>query len=224
MTMGINIDEFRQRFFGELDKKLLPLGFKYIKSKHGYVLRSKENWYFHFLVDCVKWGTSISVQTKISAKNLLWERTFNEICKTKYEGLKIWGVYPGISEFLDRTLPYKPEQSLFIYSEADIQKAAETWLIYFQDIGMPFMERITKDSSFSLQIVIKGRGIASYDRHRYLPIICKETGMDNKEIEKLCAGLEKEIDDINRNCPFSEEFKARWVEEYYKVKNNILNG
>ena len=222
--MEIKIDEFKQIFFGELDKVLLPLGFKYIKSQYGYVLKNKENWYFLFLVDCTKWSNSIGVQTKISARNLLLEKTFNEICGTKYKGLKIWGVYPTISDFLGQKHPYKIESFLSIYSETDIQKGAEIWLRYFKNIGVPFVEKITRDKNFALQIVLENRGVMTYDRHRYLPIMCKEAEMDSKEIEKICVELEKDIDDINKKCPFDEEFKKRWVEEYYMVKNNILNG
>jgi len=39
--MDIKTDEFKQIFFGELDKELLPLGFKYVESKHGYILKKK---------------------------------------------------------------------------------------------------------------------------------------------------------------------------------------
>ena len=223
--MDIKIDEFKQIFFGELDKVLLPLGFKYVKNQYVYVFKNKENWYFRFLIDCTKWSNSIGVQTKISARNLLLEKTFNEICGTKQKGLKIWGEYPLISKFLEQQLSEKPLSTFWVRSKEDILKTARLWIEYFQNIGVSFVEKITKDKNFALQIVINSKaGIITYDRHRYLPIMCKNAGMDNEEIEKLCIELEKEIDVINKECPFAEEFKKRWVEEYYKVKNKILNG
>jgi len=220
--MDIKIDKFKQLFFDELDRVLLPLGFKYVKNKHGYILKNKDNWYFRFLVDCTKWSNSVSVQTKISAINLILKKTFNEICETNHEGLKIWGVYPTINNFLEQELLYKPEQSLYIYLEEDIQKVAKAWLTDFENIGIPFMEKITNDCNFALQLVVEGRGTILYDRYRYLPIMCKEAKMSNEDIEKLCTELEKDIDDINNSCPFSEEYKKKWIEEYYKVRDTIL--
>jgi len=222
--MDLKIDEFKQIFFGELDKKLLPLGFKYVKSQHGYILK-KENWHFRFLVDCTKWTHSISVQTKISARNLIVEKTFNELCGTKYEGLKIWGVYPTIADFLEQQYAdtEKPEQFLCIYSKGDILKTAGIWLNYFENTGLPFIDKIITDKNFSFQLVLKGRYVLVYDRYRYLPIMCKQFGMNNEEIEAICIELEKGIDEINENCPFSDEFKEKWVNEYYTVKDAVLN-
>ena len=85
--MDIKIDEIRQKFLGELDRELFPLGFKYVKSKHGYILK-QENWYFHFLIDCVKWSTSVHITTKVIAENLLINGDFYKLLLLLFDLVK----------------------------------------------------------------------------------------------------------------------------------------
>ena len=223
--MDIKIDEFKQLFFSELDKKLIPLGFKYVKSKHGYLLKNKENWNFRFLIDCVKWRTSIGITTKISTRNLLIEKTFNKLCGTKYEGLKIWGEYPLISKFLGQQHSEKPLSTFCVCSVEDISKITQSWFEYFENIGIPFIERITTEKHFSLNVVLEYEKTFFFpDRCRYLPIMCKQQEMSSKEIELICDDLESEFDDFLKLEHLSKEFQERWVSEYYKVKNFVLNN
>ena len=131
--MDIKINEFKQIFFGELDKELLPLGFKFVKSKHGYILK-KGNWHFHFLIDCVRWSDSIGITTKISAENRLFNKIFNKICGTNYKnGLLIWGEYPLISKFLEQQLSEEPLGTFVVCLEEDILKTTRLWFVYFRN-------------------------------------------------------------------------------------------
>jgi len=179
------------------------------------------------LIDYTKWKT-IGVQTKISARNLVVEKIFNKLCETKEEGVKIWGEYPLINNFLGLkyTDKEKPQSFLYIFKNStnEIQQSAGIWLNYFKNIGIQFIDKIITDKNFSLQLVLKGKGVMVYDRYRCLPIMCKQYGMSNEEIEVICIELEKEIDEINETSSRSDEFKARWVNEYYIVKNAVING
>ena len=223
--MDIKIDEFKQYFFGKLDKKLLPLGFKYVKSQHGYILK-KENWHFRFLIDCTKWTNSIRVQTKISARNLMVEKTFNKLCGTKYEGLKIWGEYPLISDFLVQQLSEEPLSVFHVHSEDEIQKTTQLWIEYFQNIGIPFVERIITDRYFALDIVRKyEKSFFFPDRCHYLPVMCKQLEMDTNDIEKICNELETGFNEFTKLKHFQspKEYHKRWLGEYYTVKDAVLN-
>lgn len=224
--MEIKTAEFKQIFFGELDKELLPLGFKYIKSQHGYILKNKENWCFRFLIDCTGWYGK-GVTTKISARNLLLADTFDKICGTqKREGLRIWGVYPLISDFLGQQLSEKLLETFHIRPfEEDILRTARLWLEYFQNIGMPFVEKITTDKSFALKLVIEYENSFFFpERCHYLPIMYKQANIPIKDIEILCNKLEREFDSFTQLAYFSKEYHKQWVEEYYKVKDAIING
>ena len=224
--MEIKTNEFKQIFFGELDKKLLPLGFKYVKSQYGYILKDKENWCFHFLIDCTGWyGKGIT--TTISARNLLLADIFNKICGTKNkEGLKICGVYSLISKFLGQQLSEKPLATFFLRPfEEDILKTTQLWLEYFENIGMPFVEKITTDKNFALKLVFEYENSFFFpERCHYLPIMCKQANMLTKDIEILCNKLESEFDDFTKLDHLSEEYHKQWVEEYYKVKDAVING
>jgi hypothetical protein len=223
--MDIKINEFKLKFFGELDKELLPLGFKYVKSKHGYILK-KQKWYFRFLIDCVKWSTSIGITTKIRARNLSLDDTVNKICGTKNKEFNIWGEYPLISKLLEQQLSEKPLSTFYVRSEEDILKTTRLWIEYFQSIGMPFAERVMTDRNFILDIVLKYNKLFFFpNRCHYLPVMCKQLEMSANDIEVICNDLETRFSDFTKLDHFQspEEYHKRWLGEYYKVKDAVIN-
>ena len=222
--MELKIDTLRQKFLGELDRELFPLGFKYVKSKHGYILK-QENWYFHFLIDCVKWSTTVHITTQVIAEDLLIKDIFNKICGTNYNrGLSIWGGYSLISEFLEQQLSEEPVIDFFVDSEEDILKTTQQWLGYFKNIGMPFVERMMTDKDFAINLVLGFQKSFFFpDLCRFLPIMCKQANMPTKEIELLCNNLESKLNDL-KLAHFSKKDHKRWIEEYGKVKEVVLKG
>ena len=69
MVMDIKIDDFKKVFFAKLDEFMRPLGYKYVKSKHGYILKDKNGWEILVFILPTKWSSSIGITTSVYAKN-----------------------------------------------------------------------------------------------------------------------------------------------------------
>ncbi len=222
--MELRIDRFKPIFLNELDKVLLPSGYKYIKSRTSYVIKNRNNWELEVTLDCLKWSSHISIQTKASALDRSLTKILQKIIGRDVE-LLYWGVLPTISRFLDLN-GSEPKQWLEVRSEDEIVPVAEKWIDDFEHIIIPFFDRITTDPKFALEIVEQFPDSFFFpDYARCLPMLCALQDMYKTDISRKCNQL------VDENKHYFTSYRAinqinaefeKWTKEYYEIKDFVL--
>ena len=221
MVMDIKIDDFKKVFFAKLDEFMRPLGYKYVKSKHGYILKDKNGWEILVFILPTKWSSSIGITTSVYAKN----KNVNKLIKkiTGYSDFQIGGTLQIISKFIGLGDINKGIHSITLhFKNADINNTAVLWLKNFKRVGIPYIDIITTDNHFAFNI------LRQYKRSFYFPDRINNTlvlgyllKIDKNKMLEIFKEFENEFDSYKKETEQSDTAFDKWTSNYYKIKQKF---